>query len=162
MRWDALSGVRLTREQMEKRRLLATANLQTGIKQVDVARKYGVSRASVSRWAGTFEEKGLEGLKMQKATGQPPKLGQEDLQRLAEILVGGPQVHGWKTDLWTAKRVAEVIWKEFRVRYHPHHVPKLLHRIGFRPVKPKRQAVEKDEKRKQEWLATTWVQVKKT
>ncbi len=162
MRWNTVYGVQLTREQMEGRRLQAAADLQSGMKQADVALKYTVSEASVSRWARAIQEKGVTGLKTHKATGQPTKLNQEELQRLTAILVAGPRVYGWRTDFWTAKRVAEVIRKEFQVTYHPHHVPKLLRRIGFRPIKPKRQAIEKDEEHKRKWLATTWVQVKKT
>lgn len=161
MRWDALFGVRLTREQMEERRLRAGDDLKAGMKQADVARKYSVSTATVCRWVQTIRDEGMDGLKMSKATGQPSKLDEEEQQQLVEILIKGPRAYVWKTDLWNSKRVTEVIRKEFGVTYHPHHMPKLLHRLGFRPVKPKRRATEKNEKRKQEWLNTTWVQVKK-
>jgi len=161
MRWDALFGVHLTREQMEERRFLAGADLEAGMKQTDVARKYGVSDATASRWAKTVRDEGIDGLKMHKATGQPTKLDEEEERQLVEILIAGPRAYGYKTDLWNSTRVAEVIRKEFRVTYHIHHIPKLLHRLGFRSIKPKRQAKEKSDKRKQEWLNTTWVHVKK-
>ena len=161
MRWDALYGVRLTREQMEERRMRAGTDLKAGMKQADVARKYGVSTATACRWAQTIQDEGIDGLRMHKSKGQPTKLNEEEQLKLVDILIAGPRAYGYKTDLWNSNRVAEVIRKEFRVTYHIHHIPKLLHRLGFRSIKPKRQAKEKSNKLKQEWLNTTWVQVKK-
>jgi len=159
---DAPYQVKLTREQMEERRLLAGADLLAGMKHADVARKYGVSPAAVSKWDKIIRAEGIEGLRMHKAPGKTPKLTEQEKERLKEILIEGPLAHGWETDIWTSRRVKEVIQKEFGVEYHLHHVPKLLHKLGFRPVKPKRQAAEKDEEKKEEWLKTTWVEVKKT
>jgi uncharacterized protein YjcR len=42
--------LKLTRKQMEQRRLMAVEDLSIGMKQADVARKYGVNRSNVSRW----------------------------------------------------------------------------------------------------------------
>jgi len=160
MGWNA-QGVSLTREQIEKRRLSAGADLIAGMKQSDVARKYGVTPAAVSLWAQTIRKDGIEGLRMRKARGNPPKLERESRERLVEILETGPEAYGWDSGLWTSSRVVKVIRREFGVRYHPHYMPRLLRRLGFRPVKPKRRASEKDEDRKDAWLTTTWVQVKK-
>ena len=162
MQWDAFYGVMLTREQMEQRRLKAAEDMLSGMKQRDVARKYGVAESSVSRWAKTIRENGTNALKMRISSGKPHRLTKAQRQELIEILVAGPLEYGWKTDLWTAKRVKGVIEKEFGVSYHFKHVPKLLRALGFRPVKPKRRAREKDEVRKQDWIRTTWEQVKKT
>ena len=158
---DALYQVKLTRKQMEERRLSAGADLLAGMKQADVVRKYGVSRATVSTWDKIVHTEGIEGLRMRKAPGKPPKLTEQEKEKLREILIESPLAYGWETDIWTSRRVEEVIQKEFGVEYHVHHIPKLLHKLGFRPVKPKRQASEKDEEKKEEWQKTTWVEVKK-
>jgi transposase len=39
------------------------------------------------------------------------------------------------------------------VDYTPRHGQRLLHELGFRPVKPKREAKENNEAEKQRWLA---------
>lgn len=160
MGWNA-QGVSLTREQIEKRRLAAGADLIAGMKQSDVARKHGVTPAAVSLWAQTICKDGIEGLRMRKARGNPSKLDRESRERLVEILETGPEAYGWDSGLWTSSRVVKVIRREFGVRYHPHYMPRLLRRLGFRPVKPKRRASEKDEDRKDAWLRITWVRVKK-
>jgi transposase len=161
MKWGTLNGIKLTREQMEQRRRMAAEDLLAGMKQADVARKYGVNRSNVSRWTKTLREKGNEGLRMRKAKGSKSKLSLNQKKMLVEILVSGAKKYGYKTDLWTSKRVCKVIEKEFEVEYHFKHIPKLLRALDFRPVKPKREAYEKDEKEKQEWINITWERIKK-
>ena len=72
------------------------------------------------------------------------------------------KTYGFKTDLWTGKRVCKVIEKDFGVSYHFKHIPKLLRTLDFRLVKPKRQANEKNEEEKRERIKTTWEYIKKT
>lgn len=151
----------MTREQMEQRRLSAAADLRAGVRQADVARKYGVSETSVSRWAMALREGGLEALRARKADGPEARLSEDDRRRLAALLVRGATAQGWSTDLWTTKRVAKLIEREFGVRYHYNHVGKLLHAMGFTSQKPRRVAREKDEDRKRAWLRTTWARVRK-
>ena len=77
------------------------------------------------------------------------------------LLVEGAAAHGWPSDLWTTKRVAELIERTFGVRYHLHHVGKILRELGFTWKKPRRVAREKDLRCKEEWLRTTWVRIRK-
>jgi transposase len=44
------------------------------------------------------------------------------------LLLEGAKAHGWRTELWTAARAAELIGRHFRIRFHPEHVRKLLKR----------------------------------
>ena len=53
----------LSRDEMERRRLEAAGDLQKGITQARVARKFGVSRTTASRWYRTLEGQGLERLR---------------------------------------------------------------------------------------------------
>jgi transposase len=160
MGWDALSALTLTPDQKEQRRLAAGQDLLDGKRQADIAEDYG---ATAHRWAHTVETEGLDGLKSTRTNaGRPPKLDAENKQRLAELLQQGAQAHGWDTDLWTRKRVAQLIDRAFDVDYSPRHCSRILHEIGFRPVKPKRPANEKDEAEKQRWLAEEAEELKKT
>lgn len=161
MGWHAFYGVVLTREQMEQRRLAAAGDLRRGMKQADVARKYGVSEASVSRWAEALREGGPDALRMRKARGAEPKLDGIQRERLVEILKAGPRAAGWSTDLWTGRRVAEVVRREFGMRYNRRYVPVLLRSLGFTWRKPRRRAREKDEDAKGTWLRTTWRRLRK-
>jgi transposase len=58
----------------------------------------------------------------------------------------GAKAHGWRTELWTATRVADLIERHFEVSFHPEHVRKILKRkLGWTSQKPQRKAKERDE-----------------
>ena len=77
MGWAALYGIDLSRAQLEARRLAAARDLKKGMKQADVAKKYGVSEACVSRWAKALREGGTEALMMRTIPGKTPSLTEE-------------------------------------------------------------------------------------
>jgi transposase len=56
--------------------------------------------------------------------------------------------------LWTTQRVAELIDRHFRIRYHHDHVGRFLRqRLGWTPQKPRRVARERDEAAILDWQA---------
>ncbi len=59
----------------------------------------------------------------------------------------GAVANGLDTELWTTSRVAGLIHKAFRVRFHRSHVARLLHDLGISCQKPERRAMERDEQR---------------
>ena len=71
----------LTRDEMESRRLLAAQDLQRGLSQSQVARKFGVSRTTASRWHRTLSGRGVEFLRKRRAPGRPSRLTAEQLAR---------------------------------------------------------------------------------
>ncbi len=162
MTGTAFDGIKLTREQLEQRRLLASEDFTARMKPADVARKYNVHRSSASRWKRAFEKEGKAGLLSQNSSGRPTKLTRNQKKQLTDFLIRGASAYGFETDLWTGKRVCELIKREFGIEYHFNHIPKLLHSLDFRLVKPERKAAEKDDSKKEEWLRTNWVQLKKT
>jgi len=122
----------LTRDEMESRRLLAAQDLQTGLKQSDVARKFGVSRTTASRWQFALKGKGVESLRKRRAPGRPSRLGTEQLKAIAEMYRAGPRVMGLDADRWTTSRFADAIDARFGVRYDPDHAGRIMHRLGLR------------------------------
>jgi transposase len=57
--------------------------------------------------------------------------------------------------------IAEVIRQEFGVRYHPGHVRKLLHALGFSVQRPKKLLVRADPKEQERWIRHTYPRLKK-
>ena len=137
-------AVTLTREQKEQRRLAAAQELlETDKNQRPIAEDHGVTPSAVSKWKTTLEEEGLEGLKSTTDEGnQGPdsQLDDRDREQLVELLEEGAQAHGWETDLWTSKRVATLIEREFDIDYTPRHCSRILRELGYRPVKPREGA----------------------
>ena len=149
-------------EDLERRRLRAMELLKEGLTPVEVARHVGVDRRSVRRWKAAHGRGGRRALEAKPAAGRPPKLDPGMLEQLEEILLEGAKASGYPTDLWTCRRVAEVIDARFCVRYHPGHVARLLHMLGWSPQKPQRRAVERNEEAIQTWVKHEWPRVKKT
>ena len=58
-------------------------------------------------------------------------------------------------------RVGEVIAREFGVRYHKNHIPRLLRAVGWTPQLPLEQAAQRDEARIAEWRRDVWPELKK-
>jgi transposase len=127
----AAQGI-LTRDEMESRRLLAAQDLQTGLKQSDVARKFGVSRTSASRWQRALNGRGVESLRKRRAPGRPSRLRPEQLKAIAEMYHAGPRVAGFDAERWTTSRFADAIQARFGVRYDPDHAGRIMHRLGLR------------------------------
>ena len=149
-------------EQLERRRLRALRLLREGLSPVEVARQVGVDRRSVRRWKAAARHGGAKALTAKPAAGRPRRLGARQLQRLRHWLLVGAQAAGLETDLWTCPRVAWLIEQRLGVHYHPAHVSRVLHGLGFSPQKPTRRAVERDEKRIKAWIEQDWPRVKKT
>ena len=149
-------------EVLERRRLRALSLLKGGMKPVEVARKLKVDRRSVRRWRAAFEQTGRAGLAAKPAPGRPSKLDPSGKKKLERLLLKGPRACGFSTDLWTCRRVVELIRREFDVEYHVDHIGRLLRSMGWTPQKPARRARERDEARIQGWVRVRWPRVKKT
>lgn len=70
----------------------------------------------------------------------------EKRRRHAIQLLNTAPALGYSTDLWTTRRVAEVILPQFRVRYHPNHVWRLLTGLGWSCQKPETRARQRARK----------------
>ena len=54
-----------------------------------------------------------------------------------------------------------MVRKEFRVSYHPDHVGRILHDLGFSPQKPQQVAREQDAAAIERWRKQDWPRIKK-
>jgi transposase len=130
---DTLEFGSLTRDEMESRRLLAAQDLQTGLSQSQVARKFGVSRTTASRWNRSLSGGvGLDSLKKRRAPGRPSRLTGEQLTALKELYRAGPRAAGFDTERWTTARFAQAILSRYAIKYDPDHAGRIMHRLGLR------------------------------
>jgi transposase len=97
----------------------------------EVAACLGVTSGTVSNWVGYFEHEGLAGLLTRPRTGRPAELSEEEFSLLDDLVDAGAVASGFPNDVWDARRVGLIIQAHFGVRYHPHHVAKLLHTLWF-------------------------------
>jgi len=135
--------------------------LRQGLNQSEVARQVKVCSQTVSRWAKTLAEEGEKGLKAAGRAGRIPLLTARQRQHLVSRLLEGPEKLGYETPLWTCPRVADLIEREFGVRYHAGHVWKLLRQLNWSPQRPKGRALERNEEAIVEWKRRIWPAIKK-
>ena len=148
--------------ELEARRRRAAEYFQARKSLRTVTRLLDVSLSSVKRWRRAWKAGGVEALAAQPHPGGVSKLSEEKKQELVAILLAGPLAAGYRTDLWTCKRIAEVIRKKFRIKYHPGHLSRVLHELGFSPQKPKRVAREQDAEAVERWPSRDWPRIKKS
>ena len=148
-------------EGMERRRLQAADMFEQGLSQADVAKRLAVSKQSVSRWQQAWQQGGKEALKSAGRAGRLPRLSAAQLEQLEEALLAGPLAAGYRTELWTLPRIAELIRRRFAVSYHPGHVWWLLRQMGWSCQRPATRANERDEEAIHRWLKQSWPKVKK-
>jgi putative transposase len=117
---------------METRRLAAAKELLTGATQSQVARRYGVSRTTASRWHRSLVHKGVEALRLRRATGRPSRLTADQVEAIRQMYFEGAAAHGFSNDRWTTGRLAAAIERQFGVRYDQDHVGRLMHKFGLR------------------------------
>lgn len=150
-----------TSQQLEKRRRQAIQLLKAGKHLSAVARALSASKSSVFRWYEAYKKRGRAGLRSKPTPGRPPKLSKTQKRRLTKFLLAGPLASGHRTDLWTLKRIAQLIRKQFRIRYHPNHVWRLLQDMGWSCQKPERRALQRDEAAIAHWKRYRWPHIKK-
>ncbi len=150
-----------TPQELEQRRREAVALLRGGWTRRGVAADLKCSLSSIQRWLDQVRGGGLSALKPIPHPGRDPKLTRPQRRQLARLLLKGAMASGYRTELWTCQRIAEVIRERFGVRYHPDYVGPLLRSMKWSWQKPERRAVERDEEKIERWKRQRWPALKK-
>ena len=132
-----------------------------GWKQKDVAAFLGVTDRAVRGWVAAHRKAGDEGLACEPHPGPASKLTRWREQSVLCWLARSPQAFGYKTDLWTTRRLAEVIAKKYGVHFNPNYLAEWLTKRGYSPQKPEVRAVERDNPAIARWAAEDWSRIKK-
>ena len=152
-----MSTTRATGQDLrEWRRIRAWELHQAGWKGKEIAEALKVSAGAVSGWLTRARAAGVEALRRRPARGPTPKLTVEQRAALPGLLARGAEAYGFTGDVWTTKRVAVVIKREFGVRYHPAHISRLVRREGLSLQKPIRRATQRNEAAIAAWQAERW------
>ena len=124
--------------ELERRRMRAVELVKQGESARLVARILGVSEGALSRWRRMDREG--RGLEAKPQPGRTPRLSDEQVGQLEQLLLQGAEQHGWLNNLWTCARVAKVIDKAFGVCYNKGHVSRLLRdRLNWSSQRPQQQ-----------------------
>jgi len=150
------------RKKLEQRRMKAVKLFEKGENnKSEVARRCGVSHEAARLWCLAWKKQGSEGLKSKGNPGPKPRLTEKKKEKIKQALMKGPQAFGYTTNIWTLKRIAKLIKKIAKVKFHPGYVWYLLGAMGWSCQKPKVQSKQRDEKLIANWKRTAWPAIKK-
>ena len=144
----------------EQVRLAAADLIEAGASDREVARQFRVTRMSANRWRRALAAGGRAALASKGPGGGPCKLSPAQVRELEAVLEAGPAAQGWEDQCWTLARIAEVVWRRFKVEYTLAGLDLLLHRIGWSVQVPARRAAERDEAAIAAWREETWPVIK--
>ena len=114
------AGVRRDFDALEKCRFQAIRLLDDGLNQIDIAHRLNCVPLDAVRWVGQYRHQGREALRKAGRAGRKPRLDAVPSKRLEERLRQRPERLGYETPLWSCPRMADLIEREFRIRYHPY------------------------------------------
>jgi transposase len=109
-----------------------------------IARVLGVSTASINKWHKIHCDGGS--LKDPSLSGRPRRLSDTQLEELRGLLLRGATAFGWHNDLWTSKRVAEVIRRHLNINFSRPQVWVILTQyLGWSVQRPIQQLRERND-----------------
>jgi transposase len=132
-----------------------------GRKVTAIAAACGVTRGSVNRWLQWYDADHVGGLRTSVSEGPAPKLTDEQREALGIIIELGPVQAGYQSGVWTGPMIGDLIEERFGVRYHNHHIPRLLHQLRFSVQRPRKRLARADLTRQATWLRKTLPRIKK-
>lgn len=144
----------------EWRRLQALHLKETGWSQYEIAKALGVTKGAVSQWMAMVREGGIAALHPRSSPGPPSKLTPFQMRLIPDFLSHGAEAYGFRGDVWTCRRVAEVIKMEFGVSYSKSQVSRILKKLGWTPQIPSTRAIQRDEEAVEHWRIEVWPDLK--
>jgi transposase len=133
-------------------RTKAVEALARGMSMTDVALAYGVDRTTLFRWRQRYEAEGRSGLQRRAGSGRPRKTAELSDDVWYEIILQPASTFGFETDLWTVRRVHQVLCAEFDITVSLDTVWRRLREVGLTYQKPERQYFQIDEQAREIWL----------
>ena len=99
-------------------------------------------------------------LRSRPSLGHPSKLTFSQKRQIPEFLWHGAEAYGFRGEVWTGPRIAQVIEWELGVRYHRDHVSRLMKDWGWTPPIPITRAVQHDEAAIARWRVEVWPELR--
>jgi transposase len=163
-----MSALRALRESAKRtkdletwRRAKAVLGYIGGISVIALSEKLDVTRGSINRWLQWYEAAGTEGLRPKKPPGGMPRMGINQQDELVALIEAGPLACGFVSGIWTGPRIGELIRRRFGISYHNHHIPRLLHKLGFSVQRPRKRLARADREKQAVWLKKRFPAIKK-
>ena len=146
---------------LEALRRKAVDRVLNGQTQAVVAESLGVHPVTVAKWMARHRAEGEAGLAAKPTPGRPRFLSPAQETRVKTWRTQKPTTHGFRTDLWSARRIVELIRRNFSVAFHPASMRRWLTERGYSPQRPARKARQRNDDVIVHWVANDWPRIQK-
>ena len=154
-------GAKSRQDLAEWWRARAVISYIEGTSVINIAENLGVTRGSVNRWLQWYNVCGLDGLRTGDRSGRPPRLTTEQRSKLVALIEAGPLACRFDTGIWTGPMIGELIRRQYGVTYHVHHIPRMLHSLGFSVQRPRKRLARADAEKQEIWVTKRLPAIKK-
>jgi len=121
----------------------------------------GVSLSSLKTWRRLIKNGGIQALARKPGSSCPSKLTSEQLNELKTIIGQDAREHGYLTDRWTSRIVADLIRKKWNVEYCRSNVRKILVNLRLSYKKPEVKSTKHSQAVVDHWRQHDWERIKK-
>lgn len=128
---------RKTKDADHSRRINIVELYSDGYSSVRIAEVLGCAPATAVRVVNRYVEGGLEGLVDRRCENGQPKVDEDLLEALRQMLSKTPEEFGWSRPTWTRELIAKQLSHETGVDVSITTVARMLKRIGARWGMPK-------------------------
>lgn len=123
-----------SRKKLEQKRLEAAECFEDGMSQAKIAKKFGISGTTASRWAKAFQRDGVNGLKGRETPGRPCRLTSEEIAKVWEYFTSDPTQDNMKRGLAIRRKrtygdVQRFIFNEFGYSYDEDYIGRFLWKL---------------------------------
>jgi transposase len=134
-------------------RMLAIANVLSGMSRELSARLAGMDRQTLRDWVHRFNAEGVEGLRDRVRAGRRRELDEAGRQALCARVERGPDPETDGLARWRCVDLKAWLEAEHGVRYHENSVSRILREMGFshisvRPAHPQGDQAAREEFKK--------------
>ena len=126
--------VSASREQRFCYRALCVLLIAEGHRPNQVAEWLGEHTRTLERWRKRFVDNGLDGLIDETSPGRPPKLSNEEWQRLRGELANPPATYGLEGKKWQGKLLQSHLSSRYGIDFSLRQCQRLLKQYRQRPA----------------------------
>lgn len=113
-------------------RVLMVIHTKRGESSWKVGEKLQCDHKAVLTWKKRYEKEGLEGLKTKQRSGKPTLLSRRQEEKIKKKIAEDNPVN-----LWTTKKICDLIKKETGIKYTQRHVQRKLRKWDFNLLVPR-------------------------
>jgi transposase len=144
---------RLKYNELTEIRKRGVSAVQEGQPAILVAKILGVGKSTLFAWLARYRNGGWGALDAHRRGGRPPKLTAKMMEWIyTTVATKDPRQMEFPFALWTSLMVAELIWRQYKIRLSKASVCRLMSQMGLSPQKPLWRAFQKNSEYTEKWV----------